>query len=116
MNDTNETKAIAKLVIKLFVVGIMIILIDNYLPKRDYHTIDHIILIALILIGIFLVFLNGKINRIIYFVLIYILYPLLFSFMLFKTWHFFIIMSFTLVIMNIEQVIEFLKLVKKDDK
>lgn len=108
----NETKQIAKLVIKLFVVGIMIVLMDNYIPKRDYHTIDRMILVALILIGIFLLFLNGKINRNIYFVLIYILYPLLFSFALFKTWHFFIIMSTTLTIMNIEQIIGFLKLLK----
>lgn len=112
----NETKQIAKLVIKLFVVGIMIVLMDNYIPKRDYHTIDRMILVALMVIGIFLSFLNGKINQIAYFLLVYILYPLLFSFALFKTWHFFIIMSFTLVIMNIEQVIGFLKLVKKDDK
>ncbi|WP_323843048.1 hypothetical protein [Moraxella sp. Pampa] len=109
----NETKQIAKLVIKLFVVGIMIVLMDNYIPKRDYHTIDRIVLIALILIGIFLLFLNGKINQIAYFLLVYILYPLLFSFALFKTWHFFIIMSTTLTIMNIEQIIGFLKTVKK---
>lgn len=112
----NETKQIAKLVVKLFIVGIMIVLMDNYIPKRDYHTIDRMILVALILIGIFFLFLNGKINRTVYFVLIYILYPFLFSFALFKTWHFFIIMSTTLTIMNIEQVIGFLKLVKKDDK
>ncbi|WP_323841845.1 MULTISPECIES: hypothetical protein [unclassified Moraxella] len=112
MNDTNETKAIAKLVIKLFVVGIMIVLMDNYIPKRDYHTIDRMILVALMVIGIFLSFLNGKINQIAYFLLVYILYPFLFSFMLFQTWHFFIIMSATLTIMNIEQIIGFLKLVK----
>lgn len=74
----NETKQIAKLVVKLFIVGIMIVLMDNYIPKRDYHTIDRMILVALMVIGIFLSFLNGKINQIAYFLLVYILYPLFF--------------------------------------
>lgn len=81
----NEAKEVAKLIIKLFFIAIIVLLMDSYLPKQDYQNIEYVVLIALILFGIFLVLLNGKINRIIYFLLLYILYPLLFSFALFKT-------------------------------
>lgn len=109
----NEVKEVAKLIVKLFFIALIVLLMDNYLPKQDYQKIEYVVLIALILLGIFLVFLNGKINRIIYFLLLYILYPLLFSFALFKTWHYALIMSIILIVMNFEQVVgSFLKLMK----
>lgn len=110
----NEVKDITKLIIKLFLITIIVLLMENYLPKLGNQTIDYVMLIVMILLGVFLALFNEKIHRIVYFLLLYILYPLLFSFVLFKTWHYFLIMSTILIIMNFEQVIgTFLKLVKK---
>lgn len=93
-------------VIRAIAIVIFFVLMQDYFPKQGYDTSDYIKWFGLILFGAGLVWFEPKINRKLGFLLIYILYLLLISLVVFKTYNFLAITILLFLSINDKKIMD----------